>query len=348
MRTLQHPLATMMTPGVALTASLILCSSLVDRASARRVDESPDPKPVTLTHEKITFAIERYIHGRTGVAFRDDTKAPCEVIYNIAGYVATVVAGSEEYKVMYDDKGAVVDVERRDEAAGARRLKHGDEDFTDAVPQEIGVDRRYEAWTCKACKEGWDTVCGVGLASFCGLRKRYDSVFGTLARSAAKTLCGTFSRACRDYSGREVCVKRCDVDNDDDDGDAVGSGGGKGDGDDDGDTGVNEDKDRNRDDDYSNYDDDASGNDKGGDTYDGDDFSARPDGDVDEDNDDGGGVANDGIACPGCGANTTCDGVTCSCLDGYQGDVLVGCTGEEFRVINNSPVYHPNMHTGPD
>lgn len=332
----------MITPGVALTASLLLCSSLVDRASARRIDESPDPNPVRLTHEKVTFAIERYIHGRTGVAFRDDTDAPCEVIYNIAGYVATIVAGSEEYKVMYDENGAVVDVQRRDEAAGARRLKHGDEDFTDAVPQEIGVDRRYEAWTCKACKKGWDTVCGVGLASFCGLRKRYDNVFGTLARSAAKTLCGTFSRACRDYSGSEVCVGRCEVDNDDDDDDdADGSGGGKGGGDDDGDTGVNEDGDRNRDDDYSShddnyssYDDDASSNDKGGDSYDGDDFSARPDGDADEDNDDGGGgVANDGIACPGCGANTTCDGVTCSCLDGYQGDVLVGCTGEKFRLI---------------
>ena len=236
----------MRTPAVA-SAWLLLFSRLLDISSARRTDARPDPPPVTVTRHKTTFSIARYIHGRSGVSFRDDTNAWCELIYNKAGYFATIVAGNEEYKIMYDDNGTVVDVERRDEGAGSRRLKHEEEYYIDSAPQNIGVSRRYEAVTCEACGEGWTTVCGEGLLSFCDLRKDYWHVFGPLARSSVKTMCGTFSRACRDTLENIVCVERCKIDDEDD---KYGNGG------DDSEDGVGDDEDE------DDEDDDDAANDK--------------------------------------------------------------------------------------
>ena len=291
------------------------------------VDRIPDPGPVTLTHQNTTFTLERYIHGRSGVAFRDDTDAQCEIIYNVAGYFATIAAGSEEYKIMYQDDGDMVDVERRDGGSGVRRLQRGEEDHVEDVPQSIGVDKRHEAMTCKACKKGLGTVCGAGLLSFCELRKEYDAVFGPLARSAVKTMCGIFSRACGVNSAVDVCVERCDGENDRDGSD--GAGDGRESGDDEDDIGGSDDQNKGGKGDDRLDDGDADGNKKRRP----DDATESDDVEKDEDGDDDGSSVEDDdvIACPGCGFNTTCDGATCRCLDGYQGDELVACFGERFR-----------------
>ena len=200
---------------VEFTASLLLCSCVAVTSSRYLTSQ----EPATVTHDGITFEIVRYRHGRSSVSFEDDDISS-EYIYNFAGYVATIEAGSEEYKVEYDSDGDVDDVERRDDRrTRALRVSNFQDEYVEGVLEDIEELRRRKAKTCEDCKEAWDTVCGDGLESLCDLQEKYGSEFGPLGEESIDTMCTTFASACDDNSEREACEDQCDSDDGDDDDD---------------------------------------------------------------------------------------------------------------------------------
>ena len=257
----------------AVSASLLL-GNLVPGASSAYVTGG---SPAGVTRDGTTFEIVRYRHGRSSVFFEGDDDVMSEYVYNKAGYVATFEAGSEEYKIIYDDDGDVEDVERRDDRrVRALRLSEGQNIRLEGVLEDMAMLGRRKANSCEDCKEAWDTVCGDGLESLCDLQDDYGSVFGKLGEESVDTMCNTFSRACRDISANEACEDRCDSDDRDDDDDDSSS------------------SSSSSDDDSSDSDDDGDGGEFGGGDDAVDDDDANDDskdddvdcGDVDDDDDD--------------------------------------------------------------
>ncbi|CAN0547173.1 unnamed protein product, partial [Laminaria digitata] len=171
--------------------------------SAHDADDAKSPP--TVTRDDITFEIARYRRGRSGVSFEDDNHVSSEYIYNKAGYVATISAGSEEYKIVYDDHGVVEDVRRDD--YGSRALTgepDGDTEDVSASDSATFLWRK-EAVMCEDCAAAWDTVCGDGLLSLCELEESYGSVFGKEGAESVDTMCSTFLSACSHTSVGTVC-----------------------------------------------------------------------------------------------------------------------------------------------
>ena len=223
-RVLQKPVrintrnTAMKTPAVALTVSLLLCSLSVGISSGN--DTDTNCPPATVTRDDTMFEIVHYRHGRSGVSFENDAHVwSSEYIFNKAGYVATITAGSEEYKVEYDDQGDVEDVRRVD--YGSRALA-GEGDNAEDASERAAMMRRHLTETCEDCEKAWDTVCGDGLTSLCYLEEGYGSVFGPMATESIETMCSTFWSACAGTSAGDVCEDRRDG-YDDDSGSSISS-----------------------------------------------------------------------------------------------------------------------------
>ena len=228
----------MKTPAVALTLSLLLGSFSVGIFSANHADATSSP--VTVTRNDTRFEISRYRSGRSGVSFGNDKHdSPSEYIFNEAGYVATITAGSEQYKVVYDNHGVVEDMQRVDYRS---RALAGEGDNAKDSSESATMMRRRLGITCEDCEKAWDTVCGDGLMSLCDIEKSFGSVFGPLATESVETMCSTFLSACADTSAGDVCEDRCDGYDDDIGSSSDGDGSSGGDDDHDGDYGTGENK----------------------------------------------------------------------------------------------------------
>lgn len=227
-----------------LLLGLLVSSGKVPTTEATR-------EGITVEAGDTTFSVDRYDDGRNKpyrVTFTEEGHGGKSVHkFNAAGFVTTILVGSERYRVLYDAKGDVSEVRLTPSSSGRRGLFGFDGQEIAAaggggrVGEGAGVpgagmivgagewqggpvdndnntrrrrhSLRRRLYACDDCVEAWDAVCDDGVPSVCDL-VGYGHPISAAAEASIATLCDGMGRACSGSGGEEACLGQCEADDD--------------------------------------------------------------------------------------------------------------------------------------
>lgn len=172
---------------------------------------------VSIRTDGVIFRVRRYTNQPTQ-PYRLVVKSSGTSTFFIEldGRLSTLNAGTEQYRVVYDTNGDILEL-RRTDSEGRMLLAnypHGDtserrELSAEGVPAEaVSSDghRRLD-YACDDCEEAWDIVCSLALTYICELDG--NDILGTNGAQAVGIACGDFGSLCNSLSADAVCAGRC-------------------------------------------------------------------------------------------------------------------------------------------
>lgn len=195
------------------------------------------------TWDGIKFKIMNFDDGRPTPYVIMFTSDEVKSVYRFdaAGVILKVVADSERYKIVYNSRGELVNVRRRDSGVTRSRTLIASEEHVvvaatnagsggEGKRGDIAIEHhgRRRLYACDDCENTWDLLCDTGLPPVCALQTEYGSVFDTLGAASIDTMCSTFASACGGISAFDACDGQCEDEDDDDEDDPCGGACGSG------------------------------------------------------------------------------------------------------------------------